>query len=216
LTTAAFEAHWSMIHGHAFRLVRNETSADDLAQEAFVRLWEAERQNRWPDVPPAWLATVVSNLAISGFRQSAVARRRAIELTQVGSGAGHDDVRDTEFRADAEAIVIRALDRLSADSRRAVVLAQIRTVAEFVIMGKGRMRRVEPAFQGLEGGVTVQQDPGRVPAHGARSRLVGDLLAHLPSVGRRVALPRQRPIADVELCAVLRGHCRLRFLKEPS
>jgi RNA polymerase sigma-70 factor (ECF subfamily) len=107
------------------RLVHDAEIAEDLAQEAFVRLWAAERDDRWPDIPRAWLSVVVSNLATSGFRRSAVARQHRDELGHVEGvrvGAMHAVV-DAEFRADAREAVSTAIERLPADRRQAVLMA---------------------------------------------------------------------------------------------
>jgi len=121
----AFEEHWPAVRAHALRLVRDPEIAEDLAQEAFVRLWAAERDDRWPDIPRAWLTVVVSNLATSGFRRTAVARRRREELGQVEGGrvAATHAVADAEFRADAREAVSTAIGRLPADRRQAVLMA---------------------------------------------------------------------------------------------
>lgn len=76
-------------------------TAEDLAQEALVRLWERWDTNRRPDHPMAWCYRVGLNLARSG------ARRRAIELRllrRVAADRGADD--GTE--ALTQALVLRA------------------------------------------------------------------------------------------------------------
>jgi len=123
--SSAFGAHWSAVHAQAMRLVHDVELADDLAQEAFVRLWVADRAGRWPQVPRAWLSVVVTNLATSGFRRSAVARRQGEELGRRATSQAHSAhaVVDAEFRADAGEAVSAAFERLPDDRRRAVLMA---------------------------------------------------------------------------------------------
>lgn len=52
-------AHFAGIRRLADRLSGDPQTADDLAQEAFVRLY---RRGSMPDAPGAWLATVALNL----------------------------------------------------------------------------------------------------------------------------------------------------------
>jgi len=123
--SAAFDEHWPAIHAHAMRLVRDAEMADDIAQEAFVRLWVADCDDRWPLVPRAWLTVVVANLAASGFRRTAVARRHQDELEEAAirtTVAAHA-VADAEFRADVHEAVATAIRRLTVDRRQAILMA---------------------------------------------------------------------------------------------
>ena len=61
--------------GTAYLITGDREEAEDLAQEAFARAYE-----RWGvvtnlDSPPAWLHTVVANLAMSSMRRLRVRRR---------------------------------------------------------------------------------------------------------------------------------------------
>jgi RNA polymerase sigma-70 factor (ECF subfamily) len=121
----AFERHWESIVRHAARLVRDRAHAEDLAQEAFVRLWRAGRAGRWPDRPERWLSTVVTNLAISGFRQRSTATRRTLDLARQ-EAARHsfaEDPSEAATNREDVAMAVRAMDDLTTDSRDAVVLA---------------------------------------------------------------------------------------------
>ena len=120
----AFEDYWPAVRGQAMRLVHDEALADDLAQEAFVRLWIAAREDHWPEVPRAWLSVVVRNLATSGFRRTAVARRGADNLGRLRAGLDLGRaVENADFRADIQEALTVALARLPADRRRAILLA---------------------------------------------------------------------------------------------
>ena len=80
------------VHRVAWSLTRNETDADDLAQEAFVRAWKAiGRFERGRPLYP-WLARITTNLAFSMFR----GRRRRPEaplepMLEAGAQFGVDD-----------------------------------------------------------------------------------------------------------------------------
>jgi RNA polymerase sigma-70 factor (ECF subfamily) len=104
----------------AYALTRDREAADDLVQEAFVRLINELQKGRQPENVQAWLFRVCSNLVVSGARRRNVAQRFISQITP----------RDTEV--DAEYVTLRremsgelldGLARLSADARVALVMA---------------------------------------------------------------------------------------------
>jgi RNA polymerase sigma-70 factor (ECF subfamily) len=108
------------LRGWLTSICRNETVAEDLAQEAFLRLLREAREGRLPDDPVAWLHRVGANLAMSRGRRLTVAEKRSGELPQPSI------VESPEERAvDAEeaAAVRSALGCLDGDDRQAVILA---------------------------------------------------------------------------------------------
>lgn len=68
-----FEAHFRRLHRYLNRLSGDSELAADVAQEAFVKLYQ---RGSLPDDPGAWLITVAMNL----FRNAAKSRRRHLEL----------------------------------------------------------------------------------------------------------------------------------------
>jgi RNA polymerase sigma-70 factor (ECF subfamily) len=123
--SVAFERHWEAIVRHATGLVRDRAHAEDLAQEAFVRLWQADQAGRWPDRPERWLSTVVTNLAITGFRRQSTATRRTLDLArqEAARRSFADDPSEAATKREAVAAAVRAMHDLTIDSRDAVVLA---------------------------------------------------------------------------------------------
>ena len=71
--TAIFDANFARLYRYLDRLSGEPELADDLAQEAFVRLY---RRGALPDVPEAWLISVAMNL----FRNVQTTRRRRRRL----------------------------------------------------------------------------------------------------------------------------------------
>jgi RNA polymerase sigma-70 factor (ECF subfamily) len=69
-----FERYGEMIERHLARLVRDNAVAQDLAQEAFLRVWT--RAEQWNESGPfkAWLYRIATNLALNHLRS--VRRRR--------------------------------------------------------------------------------------------------------------------------------------------
>lgn len=108
---------------HAARVLGNVAEAEDIAQEAMLRLWRAaaDWQADGPAKPSTWLHKVVANLAIDRLRRTG----REAEL-------GDDDYADDAPGAEARlqnAARMDALDaalaRLPERQRQAVVLRHI-------------------------------------------------------------------------------------------
>lgn len=71
----AFAAHQREIHSFLLHCVRDRAVAEDLTQEAFLRLCREIREGRAPLNTRAWLYRVAANLAVSRGRRLGVARR---------------------------------------------------------------------------------------------------------------------------------------------
>ena len=91
----------------AYRMTGSVSDAEDIGQEAFLRLERARRDGEAVDSPRAWLSTVATRLAIDHMR-SARARRESYVgpwlpeplLTEGGPGpAEHAEVADTVSQA---------------------------------------------------------------------------------------------------------------------
>lgn len=79
------KTHWSPLVEYASRIVRSRDAAEDVAQEAFVRLWE--RRARWQASGslPALLYRIARNLALDAVRRGE-AQRRLVGRPQDGQG----------------------------------------------------------------------------------------------------------------------------------
>ncbi len=90
---AAFGRLVAKYHGLVFRVVWRITNgnveSEDIAQEAFLKLWNNPAQLREAGALKGWLARVAHNLAMDWFRHR-------------GSGASLDDVEVADQRPSAE------------------------------------------------------------------------------------------------------------------
>jgi len=76
----------------AYALTRNESDADDLAQEAFVRAFRALGRFRAGEPLYPWLSRIVTNLAFSLFRRRKRRPETSLEpLVEAGMQWGTDD-----------------------------------------------------------------------------------------------------------------------------
>ena len=106
-----YERHYGELVRLAFALTGDWGLAEELAQEAFVRVWRSWGNIRDPHAAPAYLRTTVVNLARGSLRHRLRERR-------AWSGTG--DVGSAEPGADID--LLRALARLPTRKRACVVL----------------------------------------------------------------------------------------------
>jgi RNA polymerase sigma-70 factor, ECF subfamily len=117
---AAYTKHATPLLGRLTRITRDPFAAEDLMQEAFVRLVVEVRAGRVPDDPGAWLNRVGHNLAMSRGRRKSVADRRQGELPLPA------DVPSPEaqaVQAERNRWLCEAVARLGATDRHAIILS---------------------------------------------------------------------------------------------
>lgn len=78
--TEAYESYAPELRRYATARLRDSAAAEDIVQEAFLRLAVESGARRTPRDQRAWLYRVVLNLIISGARRAEVARRRSSQL----------------------------------------------------------------------------------------------------------------------------------------
>lgn len=113
-------------------LVGNAQEAEDLAQEVFLRVYQARRKYRARCKFSTWLFTIANNLASNALR--AKRRKPSVSLPTAGSGSlgpnaveqlaqssGGQPIRRIE-RQELAAVIRQALDGLNERQRLAVVL----------------------------------------------------------------------------------------------
>lgn len=130
----AFVARFqSRVFGLALGILRDVASADDVAQEAFVRCWRhAEAYDPTRGSVSAWLLRITRNLAIDTLRtrRADVVPDEAFESLRAGPAGA--SLEDTVATGDSAARVLAALADLPVEQARALYLAafQGRTARE--------------------------------------------------------------------------------------
>lgn len=106
----------------AYRMLGDAAEAEDLSQEAMLRLWRIAPDWRQGEAKVStWLYRVVTNLATDRLR-----RRRGLGLDEAPEPEdGRPAVLDVMIEADRAAALQAALDRLPARQRQAVVLRHL-------------------------------------------------------------------------------------------
>jgi RNA polymerase sigma-70 factor, ECF subfamily len=120
LVSDSYARHAAALTRYARSFVREDAAAEDLVQEAFLRLSRETRAGRVPDNIAAWLFRVTANLATSRARRAAVAARFADAIDGPEADPGPETITLDEERY---AALREALDDLSASDRTALVMA---------------------------------------------------------------------------------------------
>jgi RNA polymerase sigma-70 factor (ECF subfamily) len=117
---AAYALHRGPLVRRLTVLTRSADVAEDLAQEAFLRLAREVEAGRAPDDPGAWLHRVAGNLVASRGRHLTVVDRRAGELPRPDAPASPETL---VVEAELNGALRDVLAQLSATDREALVLA---------------------------------------------------------------------------------------------
>lgn len=105
---------------YAGRLLGDPHGAQDVVQEAFVRLLAQDPAAVDPRIP-AWLYAVCRNLAMDRLRRGRIMERSATPLLDERAGGRDDPAAAAALRDDAAA-ALRAVDGLPDRQREAVLL----------------------------------------------------------------------------------------------
>jgi RNA polymerase sigma factor (sigma-70 family) len=119
----AYAAHRDDLRRYLRRLVGDETQADDLAQEAGLRLLRAGREGEIRE-PRAWLFHAGANLARDALRRRATRELLVADLTH----AGHDSPATPDELASMQqelGALSRAIETLPPQARRILLLARV-------------------------------------------------------------------------------------------
>jgi RNA polymerase sigma-70 factor (ECF subfamily) len=133
--TAQFEGfvrdYQDMVFSTAMRLLANETEAEDIAQEVFLKAYARWEELRHSPTIGGWLKTVATNLSLNHLSRYRARWRFFSDLQ--GSRESEEDDRPVEFAApesfdrdldnsDARALIEAALQKLPPAQRVAIVL----------------------------------------------------------------------------------------------
>lgn len=155
-----FEAEFASLFRYLHRLTGDHAGASDIAQEAFVRLYQ---RGELPDDTRAWLATVANNLVRDEHRKTS--RRRSLleanptEIQGAEVDAAPDEAVD---RRDRRERVRRVLETLPGHYRRALLLRyegysyrEIGAALDYRVSGVGKLlvratRAFRTAYEGAD------------------------------------------------------------------
>lgn len=110
------------LYGVAFRLLENEDDAEDLLQEAYMKLWDKRDALGMVDNPEAFCVTLVRNMCLDLLRSGRYSwSRQRVELTDALPLAAPDN---TAARDDVQ-VVRKLIDGLPPQQRQVVCLRDV-------------------------------------------------------------------------------------------
>ncbi len=104
------------VYALALSLLHDAHEAQDVAQDAFIKVWESAPSYRPQGSPMAWLLTIARNLSRSRLRQSG----RQAELDEEEWNSLPEE--NPEISPEDRAVLQEALAQLEAEERRIVLL----------------------------------------------------------------------------------------------
>jgi RNA polymerase sigma-70 factor (ECF subfamily) len=114
---ALIRRHLTRVYRFAFRYVRNEHDAEDIAQETFVRMWRHLDQYDPSYQFSTWLLQIAKHAAIDAFRK----RARTIPTVDIESLAASGDLIADVRTGDARPLTV-ALEHLPTNDRLVLIL----------------------------------------------------------------------------------------------
>ena len=147
-----------MVYGIALRVVRDRARAEEISQEAFLKIWDkAARYDPGRGSARAWIAAIAHRSAVDVVRSEAASRRCTLQVGARSLDASFDVVAESVERSEDRA----AVERLTPVQRQAIDLAYFggltyREVAESLDRPLGtiktRMRSALLALSDILGG----------------------------------------------------------------
>lgn len=146
------ERHMKQAYNVAYGFVSDHEDAQDVAQEAFVRVYQSIGTFRGDAVFSTWLYKIVMNLSLNRIRQRKSKGHREVELTDRvidGTADHHVPEQEPEMRLRLE----RALHELPTLQRATVILRHInglstRQVSTILAVSEGTVKT--HLFRGLK------------------------------------------------------------------
>lgn len=116
--------HGDRVYRLAYRLTGNAQDAEDLTQDAFIRVFKSLDRYK-PGTFEGWMHRIVTNLFLDQVRRKARIRMDALPEDQERLPSGHRGPEQVVVGETFDPVLQRALDNLPPDYRAAVVLCDI-------------------------------------------------------------------------------------------
>lgn len=124
------QRYQNMVFSTAMRLLANQTEAEDVAQEVFLKAYQRFAELRDSPTVGGWLKTVATNLSLNHLSRY---RSRWSFFSELFSGGEEEDAQEIDFaapedlqedleRSDRHQLVEQALRKLPASQRVPLVL----------------------------------------------------------------------------------------------
>jgi len=111
-------AYRRRVFGLAYSILRERTAAEDLAQEVFVKLWQALPRYDGRAKLSTWVYAITRNAAVSALRS----RRRSVSMSEEGVLAEVEAIAAAPGAEPGDAGLRRQVEALPEKQRQAVTL----------------------------------------------------------------------------------------------
>ncbi len=111
-------AYRRRVFGLAFSILRDRAAAEDLAQEVFVKLWQALPRYDGRAQLSTWIYAITRNAAVSALR----ARRRSVSMSDAAVLAEVEGLAAVPAADPVDAGLLRQVEALPEKQRQAVTL----------------------------------------------------------------------------------------------
>lgn len=111
-----FQDHTQRLYAHLCLITGNRAEAEELAQEAFLKVWERWDRVAGMDEPVGYLYAIAMNLFRKRYRRAKLALRKTVS---------EEFARDEFASVEDRSIVARALAELAPRQRAALVLTEL-------------------------------------------------------------------------------------------
>ena len=111
-------AYRRRVFGLAFSILRDRAAAEDLAQEVFVKLWQALPRYDGRAKLSTWIYAITRNASVSALR----ARRRTLSMSDTAVREEVEDIAAVPTPATGDPELRRAIEVLPEKQRQAVTL----------------------------------------------------------------------------------------------
>jgi RNA polymerase sigma-70 factor, ECF subfamily len=120
----AYDAWHEELYGFLIKATRDPSAAEDLLQEAYLRLRREARSGQMPEQARPWLYRVAANLAVSRSRRVVSARRWLERFGMVEHRAAIEPPPEAAaLRREAGDELVAAMSGISTDARTALLLS---------------------------------------------------------------------------------------------
>jgi RNA polymerase sigma-70 factor (ECF subfamily) len=130
--------HQTALYNFAIRHVRDRTSAEDIVQEAFVRVAQSAAEFKVEARFTTWMYTIVRNLCIDQLRRAAHRRHASLDESRRGAdedgptlgertadAAGRADVERSAVGTELRTRIVAAVEELPEEQREVYLLREV-------------------------------------------------------------------------------------------
>ncbi|MBA4144655.1 MAG: hypothetical protein C0523_02735 [Cytophaga sp.] len=133
-STAAFrtvvEAHQAFAYAVAYRFVRDEEEAEDIVQEAFVRLWKNRKSYRQEVKLTTWLYRIIANRCLDFLKSRRGKEKRSSEDLSQGYTTADRTTPEKEYeREELMRVILETAEELTPKQKAVFILRDLEGLA---------------------------------------------------------------------------------------